>query len=1364
MNTRKEFIRSRLGKATTLACFGVMATLTMVCEDVRAAAIAVVTPTAGQNVTIGSTNSIDVTDKDGIVSNGVVVGNITVESGGVIDVDANSLMGELDGIRVFVGNGGASANAGAENITNKGTIEAKNSSEMVGIDLYADGEGPGDNVAIDITGVTNEGTITTTIDNTVSIESGKDLLAAGIGFGADTSNKGHATAKVNHVTNRSRIESSIAATGTNTDNENLESLGIIFHAAAEGGVWNAVTSVSSVTNESEGKITVTGGDSALGIAFVTEVDPAGNATINAGNVVNQGAITASGGVANTAGIVFYNETENPGNATITVDSVVNKGTIIAKDGPEDTVGINLSNETSGTGSAIMKVGSVTNEKDISATVAKTVTPSQEDLWVEGISFGSESAGAGNATATMSGDLTNRGDITSTIESDIQLTGNEELYAIGMEVYAETEDPRKAGTGDAATNVARVVNEGKITAIGAKGEGYGIAFFSETKNAGDATVTVDSVVNKGTITAKDGSKDVAGIGFSSLAEDAGSAIMKVGSVTNEKDISATVAKTVTPSQEDLWVGGISFGSESSKAGNATATISGDLTNRGNITSTIESGITVSGSEKLYALGIEVFADTDGTAQNTGDAAANVGRIVNEGKITASGGQEATAGIALYTETKTAGDTGIAVSGVVNKGTIIASGKSESIVGIDLRSKGAAGGNSTIQVSGDIINEQGASITSDKHGVAFSTTKGGAGNATITVGGTLINRGTIKSASDGHGIHVGAGTTITGGITNTGTIEGSGSTPYAIHIEDNATVSSISISGDSARLIGGVEAANSTVTLSGQSNDNYFATGGSYKVKSFGIDATGALQIADNAHSITVTNGFDNRGTLRVPAGVDGQITGNYTQAGDGAYITGIDADTGSITVGKLAVTGSVDLNDKLVVEVTAAAKDLLKTDASKRSIEGVVTYGTTSSNTDAIVVTDNSLLVDFTAKDNGTTNKRIDLTATVMDNYADALSSKDVIGNDASLSGIATALGTIFDDAKKGGRLSADMEKIVETLGKLAPAGRAKALKEVKETSTAVAVSGVAAKVGGGFSGAMQNRVAAITTPSSMMVADSGLAAGDGGVTSWWLKPYGSIGSQDNKDDIFGYDMDSRGLALGFDRDLWPKWRAGIAVSYTDTDVDSNSGTQNVDIDTYQIGVYGTRELNADSRVNVQASIGRGQYDSKRAIPTMGKVAKADYDSTNFMGALSLEKDYFKSTDSMLRATVSAEYAYVDVDGYTEDGADTLNLKISGTDQDLLILGIGGEYKHAPSEEGIFSIRGTVGYDALADKSSVRTQLAAGGAAFTTDGMAPERFLFRGGLGYELQTGNNVTIDARYDTELRKGFDDHAFSVKLEYSY
>nr|VFJ95941.1 MAG: Uncharacterized conserved protein, contains a C-terminal beta-barrel porin domain [Candidatus Kentron sp. LFY] len=1189
MNTRKEFIRSRLGKATTLACFGVMATLTMVCEDVRAAAIAVVTPTAGQNITIGSTNSIDVTDKDGIVSNGVVVGNITVESGGVIDVDADSLMGELDGIRVFVGNGGASANAGAGNITNKGTIEVKNSSEMVGIDLYADGEGPGDNVAIDITGVTNEGTITTTIDNTVSIESGKDLLAAGIAFGTDTSNKGHATAKVNHVTNRSRIESSIAATGTNTGNENLESLGIVFHAAAEGGAWNAVTSVSSVTNESEGKITVTGGDSALGIAFVTEVDPAGSATLNVGNVVNQGAITASGGV-DTVGIAFYNGTANPGNAAMTVDSVVNKGAIIAKDGPEDVVGIAFSSETNGAGNAIMKVGSVTNEKNIIVTVADSVTPSPEDLWVSGISFGAESIGAGNATATMSGNFTNRGSITSTIGSGI----------------------------------------------------------------------------------------------------------------------------------------------------------------------------VSGSEKLYVTGMDVYAETEG-AGNTGDVAVGVNDIVNEGAITTSGGREDTVGIAFYSTTESAGDTAMTVNGVVNKGAITASGNSVNIAGIGFRSKAAAG-DASINVSGDIVNEQGASITSDKHGIDFSTTKGGAGSATITVGGTLINRGTIKSASDGHGIHVGAGTTITGGVTNTGTIEGSGSTPYAIHIEDKATVSSISISGDSARLIGGVEAANSAVTLSGQSNDNYFATGGPYKVKSFGIDATGALQIADNAHSITVTNGFDNRGTLRVSAGVDGQITGNYAQAGDGAYITGIDADTGSITVGKLAVTGSVDLNDKLVVDVTDAAKDLLETDASKRSIEGVVTYGTTSSNTDAIVVTDNSLLVDFTAKDNGTTNKRIDLTATVMDNYADALSSKDVIGNDASLSGIATALGTIFDDAKKGGRLSADMEKIVETLGKLAPAGRAKALKEVKETSTAVAVSGVAAKVGGGFSGAMQNRVAAITTPSSMMVADSGLAAGDGGVTSWWLKPYGSIGSQDNKDDIFGYDMDSRGLALGFDRDLWPKWRAGIAVSYTDTDVDSNSGTQNVDIDTYQIGVYGTRELNADSRVNVQASIGRGQYDSKRAIPTMGKVAKADYDSTNFMGALSLEKDYFKSTDSMLRATVSAEYAYVDVDGYTEDGADTLNLKISGTDQDLLILGIGGEYKHAPSEEGIFSIRGTVGYDALADKSSVRTQLAAGGAAFTTDGMAPERFLFRGGLGYELQTGNNVTIDARYDTELRKGFDDHAFSVKLEYSY
>nr|VFJ56821.1 MAG: hypothetical protein BECKDK2373B_GA0170837_106123 [Candidatus Kentron sp. DK] len=62
----------------------------------------------------------------------------------------------------------------------------------------------------------------------------------------------------------------------------------------------------------------------------------------------------------------------------------------------------------------------------------------------------------------------------------------------------------------------------------------------------------------------------------------------------------------------------------------------------------------------------------------------------------------------------------------------------------------------------------------------------------------------------------------------------------------------------------------------------------------------------------------------------------------------------------------------------------------------------------------------------------------------------------------------------------------------------------------------------------------------------------------------------------------------------------------------------------------------------------------------------------------LEKNLVKSANDLLRVSVSAEYAYVDVDGYSENGAGVLNLKIAGSDQDSLILG--GEYKYCIRSE------------------------------------------------------------------------------------
>nr|VFJ91862.1 MAG: outer membrane autotransporter barrel domain-containing protein [Candidatus Kentron sp. LFY] len=985
------------------------------------------------------------------------------------------------------------------------------------------------------------------------------------------------------------------------------------------------------------------------------------------------------------------------NTSVGAVGIINSGTIQVT-GRSNTMGIHGSAyRKSSTSSVTLDITSVINASGSAITVAGKLGDTM------GVGFDSNTSSTGNST-TRVGKFTNQGAITVTVSEDSY------AQTSGVDFLALT-----GNSGNASLSADSVVNA-KGATIAATGNGdftFGMAFTSTAQRKGSATLNAGSIVNRGGITAKGNAADVLGIGISGRTEGEGKTTIGVNALSNE----------------------------------GTITVNGNT-------------IAPTGKGKLegQAAGIEVEGEVTGSA----DAYVRVGSITNAagGVIDASGeGSKFIRGTSLQSTTAGTGNAHVEVAQFTNSGRITAKSNKAKPIAMDFYARSTGKGKATLRITGNITNEAGGSVLSDKSGIAFDT-KGGntTGGAKIIVDGSLINQGTIESENE-DAIYVGFGTTITGGIVNTGTLQGKLGAIY-VENDDSTVVPTITLSGDSARVIGVIDAASSVVTVRGQTSDNHFVPEGDIYAAGFVIDATGAMKITNDSHRLDVTNGFENRGTLEVPVGKTAKITGNYAQTGGGTYISEVGANGTSFTHGTLNVTKDVDLGNRIRVDITDGATDLLKLN-EKKTIGNVLTYGGAATNTGAISVTSNNLLIDFGAVDDK--KGKIQLDATRLESYGKALLPSENTAGGTEVADIAAVLGSVLDTATEGGsELSQDLQQVVEKLGNSSASGRVKILEEIKTTSTATVGSSVAVQVGSGFSGVMQNRVAALTGPDGMT---TGLAAGDsaGGV-SWWLQPYGGVGSQDDKGGVAGYDMDTRGLVLGFDRPLSPKWYAGLAVSYTNTDVDANTGTQSVDIDTYQIGAYGTRELTPDTRLDVQAGIGRGQYDSLRAIPSLGRVAKVDYDSTNFMGGLSLEKDYPISTETMVRANLSAEYSYVNVDGYTEEGAGALDLKISSTDQDSLILGVGGEYRYAPLEEGIFSLRGMLGYDALADQSSVSTQLVAGGAAFTTKGMEPERFLFRGGLGYEFQAKDNIIIDVRYDTELRQGFDNHAASVKLKYVY
>jgi outer membrane autotransporter protein len=280
----------------------------------------------------------------------------------------------------------------------------------------------------------------------------------------------------------------------------------------------------------------------------------------------------------------------------------------------------------------------------------------------------------------------------------------------------------------------------------------------------------------------------------------------------------------------------------------------------------------------------------------------------------------------------------------------------------------------------------------------------------------------------------------------------------------------------------------------------------------------------------------------------------------------------------------------------------------------------------------------------------------------------------------------------------------------------------------------------------------------------GLSSGDGaaGNGNLWVKPFGSWADQKSNNGAFGYDADTYGIVLGGDTALGSRASIGLGLAYSKSDVDGDSiAAQNADVKSYQAFLYGSYGL--ENRVDLSWHLGYGRHDNEvtRYVPLVGSIARADYDSWSMNAGVAVSRDYKMGEKTTLTPSVRLDYAYIDNDVYTENGAGPLNLIVSDSDTDELIFGIDGKLNHKLAQEWQFTANLGFGLDLLADDDTVTAAYAgAPGVAFSTHGTDPSTWLYRGGLGLVYGQADSLQVALRYDLEGRDDYTNQALSLKL----
>ena len=172
----------------------------------------------------------------------------------------------------------------------------------------------------------------------------------------------------------------------------------------------------------------------------------------------------------------------------------------------------------------------------------------------------------------------------------------------------------------------------------------------------------------------------------------------------------------------------------------------------------------------------------------------------------------------------------------------------------------------------------------------------------------------------------------------------------------------------------------------------------------------------------------------------------------------------------------------------------------------------------------------------------------------------------------------------------------------------------------------------------------------------------------WFTPYYASTNQSGAGNV-GYDLDTPGVALGFERLLGDRAFAGLAFTVNwptysggGTDIDATNFT----LALYGGGILPWGELEVDGRVGY----GWTDYDQTRRVAAPGVPQQrydSDYDGQMFFAGLGLGRTFqlgqLGQGAFWLRPGASYDYIHLSTDGFDE-GAGLLSLSVDDYDQDL----------------------------------------------------------------------------------------------------
>jgi len=1161
-------------------------------------------------------------------------------------------------------------------------------------------------------------------------------------------------------------------------------------------ISTSIPSVCQITIPGE-SVTVTGSGSVEGIQVnkvsadsITNAGSISSSPSGTGISVGPTGATLSGGISNSGSISGTNNGIVVSGTSAGVVGIINDsggsivGTadagIIVSSGATVS-GISNSGSISGANEGIEVTGAGTSVDGIINNNGGTITATHgagiAAITGATISGGISNAGSISVTsgsgivvngATISGGISNSGSITATATSAIN--AGISVFNSGTISGGISNSGSISGTtygifiSGAGSSVDGIINNsgGLITGTGNDGilvnDGAtlssGISNAGSITSTGDVGITINDAVVSGEISNSgsiSGSQGILLIGAGTRVDD--SIINSSGGVirgTAGAGISISSSATLSGAISNSGI--ISGTTYAVGVFGAGTSVDGGIINNsgGSISATSGIGVQVSSSATLSG-GISNSGSISGISQGifVSGVGTNVHDIINN-----SGG--------LITATT---DAGIAVDGATLSGGISNSG---SIVGGSLGVSvfGAANVSDIINNSGGSINATGVS------GSGISVYSG------ATLSGRISNAGSI-SATSGAGIAVLSGATVSKGISNSGSINGG----HQGILVSGAGTSVDDITNNSGGFIAGSGTGISILsgaTLSGGiSNAGFIESKGaaifvddSSTVSNIDIIGTaahihGSVQAQNTAVNIMSGAQFVSDGTFNVasftiqsdalfqmanaitltagPLTNDGTL---FIANGSSQSLTGnyVQSAGGLFEIGAQSTTSYGQL--------TATTVNLSDSGAFNVQIQAGSTFHPLDVLSDVLLttpgnftgpadytVTDNSFLWEFTGLTNGG-NDGVDLTISLNSGASSACAGTYCAG----------AANVIIAQVAAGNPDFSSFSTLPTEASFVAAASQStpELINENFQVTQLVTRS--------------------VLDVLPMWSAYRGSSTGDAMLYQpgkVWVKPYASNATQSERNTVQGYNATAYGLVAGLDTQILNDWMLGGALAIGDSRLKGSSvlNAESIDSTEYQGVLYATKTLPKQFYLAAQALLGFASNDSKRTI--FGSTAEGNYNSWFSNLSAELGWSYAVSPRLVFTPSLNASYLYINQNGFTENGS-PLDLQVQSNNNDAFLLGADASVAYHVAtlknrEDLSLTAHAGVAEDILNNQPSTTATFLAGGPSFSTYGIQYNEPVFRGGVGVDMTSPiSPFAANLNYDLQAGNNSYNGIFSITISY--